>query len=115
MFDLIFLNAYSGWGMWFLQFVVGVVFLYHGWPKMKNVKKFFGIGGTFHGLVEVIAALALLSGWYVREAGLALALIMLGAIYMKKFKWHTPFSSMNAMGWEYDLVLLGAALYFLLG
>lgn len=114
MIDLSFFNAYSGWGMWFLQFVVGVIFIVHGWPKLKNVKNFFSIGGTFHGLVEVIAALALISGWYVREAGLVLAIIMLGAIYMKKFKWKMSFSTM-ATGWEFDLVLLGAALYFLLG
>lgn len=114
MLDLSFLNAYSGWGMWFLQFAVGVIFIYHGWPKLKKMKNFFGIGGAFHGLVEVVAALALIFGWYVREAGLVLAIIMLGAIYMKKFKWKMSFSTMTA-GWEFDLVLLVAALYFLLG
>ena len=115
MFNLDFLNAYSGWGMWFLQFAVGAVFIYHGWPKLKKMKNFFGIGGGLHGVVEVVAALALIVGWYVREAGLVLAVIMLGAIYFKKFKWKTPFSSTNTTGWEYDLVLLAAALYFLLG
>jgi uncharacterized membrane protein YphA (DoxX/SURF4 family) len=115
MFNLDFLNVYSGWGILFLQFAVGIIFIYHGWPKLKGVKKFFGIGGTFHGLVEIIAAAALMLGAYVREAGFALAVIMLGAIYMKKFKWNTPFSSTNTTGWEFDLVLLGAALYFLLG
>ena len=137
MFNLNFLNAYSGWGMWFLQFAVGAIFIYHGWPKMKNVnphtqtseskvlqsnrslsvwvKNFFGIGGGLHGIAEVTAAAALILGVYIREAGLVLAIIMLGAIYMKKFKWNTPFSSTNTMGWEFDLVLLGAALYFLLG
>ena len=114
MLNLDFLNAYSEWGMWFLQFVVGVIFIYHGWPKIKNMKKFFSIGGGLHGLVEGVAALAVISGWYVREAGLALAVIMLGAIYMKKFKWKMSFSTMTT-GWEFDLVLLGAALYFLLG
>lgn len=110
-----FFNAYSGWGMWFLQFAVGIIFIYHGWPKMKNFKKFFGIGGTFHGLIEIVAAVALISGMYLREAGLALAVIMLGAIWFKKFKWNTPFSSMSTTGWEYDFVLLAANLYFLLG
>lgn len=115
MFSLDFLNAYSGWGIWFLQFAVGAVFIYHGWPKMKKIKNFFGIGGSLHGIVEVAAAAALILGMYVREAGLALAVIMLGAIWFKKFKWHTPFSSMNTTGWEFDLVLLGSALYFFLG
>lgn len=113
MLDLSFLNTYSGWGMWFLRFAVGAVFIYHGWPKMKNMKKFFSIGGGLHGIVEVVAALALIVGWYVREAGLVLAVIMLGAIYMKKFKWKMSFSTMTT-GWEFDLVLLAASLYFLL-
>lgn len=79
------------------------------------MKKFFSIGGGLHGLIEVVVAVALISGTYVREAGLVLAVIMLGAIYFKKFKWNTPFSSYNTTGWEYDLVLLAASLYFLLG
>ena len=79
------------------------------------MKNFFSIGGGLHGIVEVVAAIALIAGKYVREAGFVLAIIMLGAIYMKKFKWNTPFSSMNTTGWEFDFILLGAALYFLLG
>ncbi|MBI2062138.1 MAG: DoxX family protein [Candidatus Yanofskybacteria bacterium] len=107
------LSIYSDRGMWFLQFAVGVIFIVHGWPKIKSGAGMFKIGGLFHGLIEVVAGLALISNWYVREAGLVLAIIMLGAIYMKKFKWHTPFSSHNAMGWEYDFVLLAASVYFL--
>jgi len=114
MFNLVFFNAYNGWGMWFLQFAVGAIFIYHGWPKLKKMGNFFSIGGGLHGVVEVVAALALIFGWYVREAGLVLAVIMLGAIYMKKFKWKMSFSTMTT-GWEFDFVLLAAALYFLLG
>ena len=106
-------SMYSDWGMWVLQFAVGVIFIVHGWPKMKSKAGMFKIGGSLHGSVEVVAALALILGWYVREAGLVLAVIMLGAIYMKKFKWHTPFSSHNAMGWEFDFILLSASLYLM--
>ena len=108
-----FLSVYNGWGMWFLQFAVGAIFVYHGWPKMKRMGKFFSIGGGLHGLVEVVGGLALIAGWYVREAGLAFAVIMLGAIYMKKFKWKTELSTQTA-GWEFDLALLASAMYFLL-
>ena len=107
------LYVYSDFGMWFLQFAIGVIFIYHGWPKMKSKAGMFKIGGLIHGLAEVIPGLALILGLYVREAGLVLVIIMLGAIYMKKFKWHTPFSSQNAMGWEYDLILLAANVYLL--
>ena len=105
-------SAYSNFGMWFLQFAVGVIFLYHGWPKLKSKAGLFKIGGSFHGLVEVIAGLALILNLYVREAGLVLVIIMLGAIYMKKYKWHVSFSSHNAMGWEYDFILLATCIYF---
>ena len=32
-------SMYSDWGMWFLQFAVGVIFIYHGWPKLKRMAK----------------------------------------------------------------------------
>ena len=104
---------YSEWGMWFLQFAVGVIFIYHGWPKMKNIRKFFGIGGGLHGIVEVLGGLALIVGFHIRTTGLILAIIMLGAIYFKKFKWKMPFSSQTTTGWEFDLILLAANLFFL--
>ena len=106
-------SMYSSWGMWFLQFAVGVIFIYHGWPKMKNIRKFFGIGGGLHGIVEVLGGLALIVGFHIRTTGLILAIIMLGAIYFKKFKWKMPFSSQTTTGWEFDLILLAANLFFL--
>ena len=110
---LSFFSAYNWWGVWFLQFAVGVIFLVHGWPKLKSKAGIFKIGGSFHGLVEVVGALALFFSWQVRAVGLVFAVIMLGAIYMKKSKWHTPFTSHNTMGWEFDFILLAANLFFL--
>lgn len=104
---------YSEWGMWFLQFVVGVIFIYHGWPKIKKMNQFFSIGGGLHGVVEVLGGLALIFSFHIRSTGLILALIMIGAIYFKKFKWKMSFSSQTTTGWEFDLVLLAANLYFL--
>lgn len=109
---LSFLSIYNDWGMWFLQFAVGVIFIYHGWPKMKKVRNFFSIGGGLHGLVEVIGGIALVLSWYVREVGLIFVIIMLAAIYMKKFKWNIAFSSHATTGWEFDLILFAASLYF---
>ncbi len=43
-----------------------------------------------------------------------LIIVMLGAIYHKMFKWNTPFSALDKMGWEFDLVLLAANLAILL-
>ena len=109
-----FLSLYNIWGMWFLQFAVGVVFIYHGWPKLKIMGKFFSVGGGLHGLIEVVGGLALIAGWYVREVGLIFAVIMLSAIWFKKFKWNTPFSSQNTTGWEFDFMLVAASLYLVI-
>ncbi len=106
-------SIYSDWGMWFLQFAVGVIFIYHGWPKLKNNAGMFKIGGKFHGLIEVIGGLALFFSWHVRAVGLVFAIIMLGAIWFKKFKWHMPFYSHTATGWESDFILLAVNLYLL--
>ena len=101
------------WGMWFLQFAVGVIFIVHGWPKLKSKASAFGIGGTIHGLIEVLGGIALIFGWYVREVALVFSIIMLGAIYMKKFKWNIPFSSHNTTGWEFDFIILAANIFLL--
>ncbi len=110
---LSFFSAYSSLGVWFLQFAVGVIFLVHGWPKLKSKAGLLKIGGKFRGLVEVVGGLALFFSWHVRAVGLVFAIIMLGAIYMKKSKWHTPFTAHDKIGWEYDFVLLAANIFFL--
>ncbi len=104
---------YSNLGMWFLQFAVGVIFIYHGWPKLKSKAGLFKIGGPFHGFVEVAGGLSLFAGWYVREVGFVFAIIMLGAIWFKKFKWHIPFYSHTASGWEFDFILFAINIFFL--
>lgn len=110
---LTFLNMYSAWGALFLQFAVGVIFIVHGWPKLKNTKKMLAIGGTGHGLVETLGGLALFFSYHVRAVGLAFSIIMLGAIYFKIFKWKTSFTAHDTTGWEFDFALLAISLWFL--
>jgi len=38
---------------------------------------------------------------------------MIGAIWMKVTKWHVPFSAMDKIGWEFDLILLAANIVIL--
>ncbi len=109
-----FLNTHSSFGIWLLQFVVGVIFIVHGLPKLKNTKKVFGIGSLFHGLVEVIGGIFLFFGFHVRAVGLVFAIIMFGAIWFKKFVWHIPFKADDKTGWEFDLILLAANIFFLI-
>lgn len=119
---LYFFSQYADWGWFFLRFAVAAVFIYHGLPKLKNPKMVSnmlgmpGIGpvpGIIQGLVEVLSGLALIFGMYLQQAALLLALIMLGAIYFKKFKWKTSFSMSDKTGWEFDFTLLAANLYIL--
>jgi putative oxidoreductase len=56
----------------------------------------------------------LILGLYAEIGALLVGLVMLGAIYHKIFVWHIPFSSMDKMGWEFDLILLGSAITILL-
>jgi len=65
------------------------------------------------GLVEFVAGLGLILGLYVQLCALAIAVLMIGAIFMKKFKWKVPFSAHDKMGWEFDLILLAGALMLL--
>ncbi len=106
-------SGYNAWSMWFLQFVVGVVFIVHGWPKLKHTARALKSGGTVHGLVEVVGGLALWFSYHVRAVGLAFSLIMLGAIYFKVFKWKIPFVAHDKAGWELDLTLLAVSVWFL--
>jgi putative oxidoreductase len=117
------LSDYSGWGTVALRIVVGIVFVVHGWPKVKNpsgIAKAVWGGITFigllQGLVEFLGGVAVILGLWVAPISLVFAVIMLGAIYFKVFKWKAPFMSTSGPGsWEFDLVLLAAALALALG
>lgn len=105
------LNQFNSVAVLLVQVVVGVIFIVHGLFKMKGKNPTFGIGGLFHGLVEVVGGALLVLGLLVAPVSLVFAVIMLGAIYFKIFKWKTPFFAHNASGWEFDLILLAILLW----
>lgn len=107
-----FFHAHSLWSLWFLQLIVGVIFIVHGWPKLKNTRHVFDVGGIIHGLIEVFGGVLFVLGYRTRLFGLVFASIMLGALYFKQFVWHIPFKSDNKTGWEFDLLLLAVCLFF---
>lgn len=115
------LHQYSAWGMFALRFAVGIIFVVHAMPKLKNpvmVSQMLGMGGSFvgtvHGLLELLAGLALIANLYTQWASLLTGIIMVGAIYFKVVKWKTPFAAMDKTGWEFDLILLAASIAILL-
>lgn len=108
------LLTHGDWGLLGLRLAVGLIFLYHAWPKIQNPKMMAQMMATpsampmMLGLWEATGALLVLSGYHVQLGALALALVMLGAIFMKITKMKTGFASMAATGWEFDLILLAA-------
>lgn len=106
------LLTWSPWGLLALRLAVGLVFLPHGWAKLKNPKAVAqGIGWStaavaFLGFVETAGAVLMILGLLTQLAAILLGLVMIGAIYYKIAKWHKKFTGDG--GWELDLALLGA-------
>lgn len=106
------LIQYKDAGLLVLRLAVAVIFLYHAFPKLKNK---MGSAFLVLGVVEGVSGAALVLGFYTQFAALLLAIVMVGAIWMKITKWHAPFSAMDKTGWELDLILLAANIAILLG
>ena len=107
------------WGLLVLRVFLGIVFVYHGMPKlMMSGKMAKGMGWSsgsvvLLGLVELLSGLALVLGLYAEIGALLVGIIMLGALWHKMFKWKVPFFAMDKTGWEFDFILLGAAVAIL--
>src|SRR5882672_6235999 len=74
--ELTWFYMYSDWSLLAMRVILGVIFLAHGLPKLKNLKgtgQWFGSQGfkpgifwaTFVAFVEVFGALAFLSGFWM--------------------------------------------------
>jgi uncharacterized membrane protein YphA (DoxX/SURF4 family) len=103
----------KNWGMFLVRVVVGLVFIVHGWDKIGNIEGVIGFFGSLGlpsifaylvGWTEFLGGLAVLLGLFYKYAAYLLAIVMVGAIYLVKFKM--GFSG----GYEFDLLLLVSAL-----
>lgn len=100
-------------GLLLIRLGLGIIFIAHGWQKfgaMDGTIAFFGSLGLpavvayLISTIELLGGIALVLGIYTQWAGLLIALLMVGAIYLVKFK-------MGLIGgYELDLGLLIAAL-----
>ena len=116
-----------------LRIMLGIVFLYHGYPKMLTKKGFQGHVATvkqigfwpasfwafFSAFAEFFGGLLLLLGLFTRIGAALIVINMIVAFYAKKFVWGSKFNIING-GYEYDLVaaaltlvLLGGGVYSL--
>ena len=115
------------WAPLALRLILGILFIAHGYPKLKNLKGtaswLASIGfrpGIFWALVlsitELGGGIAILAGLAVRIASALLIVAMAIATLLKAFKWKMPFTKMSeGAGYEFDLVILAGliALLFL--
>ncbi len=115
MFD--FLYAYNYWALALFRIVLGLIFVAHGWPKLKDLKttasNFSGMGfrpgafwGTIAALAEVFGGLALLAGMGAQAAAAVLALELVVIMV-----WRLGRGDKFVGGYELDLLLLAAMLF----
>jgi len=106
----------TDWGILLLRVVVGIIFIVHGLPKLQKPQGMAqGMGWpsaavTALGIGELFGGALLVLGYFIQPASLALALVMVGALYYKIRKWNAPFTAYDKTGWELDLMLFVATL-----
>ena len=110
MFDFFFsLYNYNDFALLFLRIIIGAIFLHHGMDKIKHARgKYLALG-----FAEMAGSIGMFTGLLAQPAAVGLAIVMLGATYMKKFRWHTPFVSNTSTGYELDLMILASCLLIL--
>lgn len=107
---------WGGWGFVIPRIILGVLFIVHGWPKIKdlkqNAKNFHGMGfkpgalwGTVAALLEFLGGIALVLGVWVPYICL---LFMAQFIVILVWKWakRMPFVG----GWELDALVFALTL-----
>ncbi|MBI4991853.1 MAG: DoxX family protein [Candidatus Harrisonbacteria bacterium] len=110
------LLAFNDWTLLFLRLVVGLIFLAHGWPKLKDLKatqQNFGmmgfkpgwLWGTVVAVLEGIGSVLLILGLLTQAFGLLFAVEMVVAAVWKK---NRGMGLVN--GYELDLLLIVAGL-----
>lgn len=137
------LSAQTDLGLLVLRVIFGFIMVVHGMPKlfgptrqpMRSSMSQMGIPAALFdmvGLLEFIGGIALVLGVLTRVAALLFALEMIGtiALYLGKLGRFTPPPEMlqqmvansrrvmrgfiaGVGGWEFDLLILGAALILL--
>jgi putative oxidoreductase len=109
-----FLGALQPVGLFVLRVALGIIFVYHGYPKLAHAgggtQGFFvqhGLPGYFvyvSGILETFGGLLLILGLFTRAAGLLLAVEMGVAIW----KVHSANGYMAVRDYEFPM-LVGAA------
>jgi uncharacterized membrane protein YphA (DoxX/SURF4 family) len=129
LFDL--LRFYTPYLALIIRFVVGVTFVMHGYPKLKNPQvtlKWTGNLGVPAAatvaatVLEFFGGLALILGFLVQVVAFFIILEMIGTIALKKMKMKAPYLiGVNTSGKQYGpyetdaLLILLAIVMLILG
>ncbi len=104
-----------------LRFVLGITFMYHGWPKIKDPHTYGEMlfqgsptAALFLAIAEFFGGLALILGFLTEVMSLISFAIMMGAIYYKVHKWKRAFHTKGQTGWAFDFALAGIAVALML-
>lgn len=114
-----FLFAYQEWGFLLLRIALGVILVWHGVPKLKNVSatgswmgsvgfrpgKFFAV---FAGLLELLGGAAIILGFLTQIFAALFAVQFL--LILLTIKRKAPFKDK-----EFDILILGASLLLMTG
>ncbi len=124
MFDV--LDSLKPQAHWLLRIALAGVFIFHGVGKVMNLGGFSEMLGLPIAVValvtfaELAGGVGIIVGAFTKDlitrlAGLALAPVLLGAIFMVHWgRWNfTPAEGFPMGGMEFQVVLLFTALYFL--
>jgi putative oxidoreductase len=107
------LNALQPVGLLLLRLALGIIFIWHGYPKLTHpnaMQSFFvqhGLPGNFvtvAGVLEVFGGALIILGFLTRIAALLLAMEMVVAIW----KVHSAGGYMAVHNYEFPLVLAAA-------
>ncbi len=125
MYSLLYVaDNFSDFGPLVLRIAVGMIFLVHGLGKFKMWKMpaseqssgAMSVMMKILSIVESLAGLAILVGYFTQLAAAVVGVVMFGALYFKIFVWRTPFTAMDKTGWEFDFLILAASVaLFLMG
>lgn len=110
------------WPVFLLRAALGLIFIVHGWPKLRDLKKtgenFNAMGfkpgklfGTLTALLEFFGGIALIVGLFTTWFA-ALFVLEFAVILLWRWSKKMPFVG----GWEFDLLILaGVFALFALG
>lgn len=108
----------SSLGLLAIRLAIGAIFWVHGTQKkaMRKAQPSEKMPADLLSkmkilsYVEPLGALAMFAGFFTKIAAVGLAVIMLGAIYMKRETWKVPFTAWDKTGWEFDLMILAGCI-----